>query len=92
MHCCSPFRSWPPSPGGKAAETPDAPVLERDQVLEVITYALADSTGTAEHRSVRRGRPRQLGPCNVLTVSDAVAELRMGKAEGKEWLVGVVPV
>ena len=54
-----------------------------DRLAEVLTEVLPSGR---DGRKTKQDRLRQLGPCNMLTVNDAIAELGMGKDEGKEWL------
>lgn len=76
--------------GGNASESDLDAVfadwLERagPGLFEAVVNALVP----AEQASTRGRRPRrrELGPCNVLTISEAVAELGMCEADGREWL------
>lgn len=60
----------------------DCPPAGLSGPLEELVAAVRDLRET-EHT---RKRLRELGPGNILTVPEAVAELRMSREEGREWL------
>lgn len=60
----------------------DCPPAELSGPLAELVTAVRDLRATERARK----RLRELGPGNILTVPEAVAELRMSREEGREWL------
>ena len=55
-------------------------------VVRADAWPAVEAHAVSEKLPKKRKRHRELGPANILTVPDAIAELGMGKEDGREWL------
>ena len=55
-------------------------------VVRADAWPAVEAHAASEKAPKKIKKHRQLGPANILTVPEAIAELGMGKEEGRDWL------
>ena len=55
-------------------------------VVRADAWPAVEAHAASDKAPKKAKKHRQLGPANILTVPEAIAELGMGKEDGREWL------